>query len=511
LTIGSCIQSVLDQKYPNIEHIIVDGLSADGTLPIIKKYTSQYSHIKLISEKDKGIYDAMNKGLNLATGEWIYFMGSDDKFYDNDVLKELFIEQKTEEIDVLYGNVIFKRSKERYDGAFDIEKLYSKNISHQAIFARKTLFEKTGPFNLKYRSWADYEFNVKWLGNPEIKNKYIDKTVALYNDSGFSSKNIDVEFLKDKDSIFKKFTSLYFPKVSVIIPNYNHSKYLDKRIKSVLSQTFDDYEVILMDDKSNDSSVEVIKKYTSHPKIKKVLLNSINSGNTFIQWNKGINEAKGEYIWMAESDDYADEKFLSSLVEKIDCDKNIGLAYSQSFQVDQDDQITGSWITHTDDLDKERWKKDFINNGQREIEKYLLYKNTIPNASAVLFRKRTFTEVGGADPSIEKCGDWYLWLKILLHSDIAFVSKSLNYFRRHPKSVIATAEKPAYYYDGIMRKKLTWQMRAFSPDTKRVLALNKKLIFKDYFLLALWSIKRARITESLKSLGYALAYGTGIK
>src|SRR5579872_4420041 len=129
------------------------------------------------------------------------------------------------------------------------------------------------------------------------------------------------------------------PKVSVIIPNYNHAKFLVQRIESVLNQTFTDFEIILMDDKSTDNSLEIIERYRHYPKLSKIILNETNSGSTFKQWNKGIREAKGEYIWIAESDDYADEKFLENLVSIIESNGNVGMAYCQSFDVDDKGNI----------------------------------------------------------------------------------------------------------------------------------------------------------------------------
>ena len=98
--------------------------------------------------------------------------------------------------------------------------------------------------------------------------------------------------------------------VSVIIPNYCHAQYLDQRIQSVLEQTYQNFEVIILDDKSTDNSLEVIDKYRSHPKVAKVIINEVNSGSPFKQWERGINEASGDIIWIAESDDYCTPDFL---------------------------------------------------------------------------------------------------------------------------------------------------------------------------------------------------------
>lgn len=221
------------------------------------------------------------------------------------------------------------------------------------------------------------------------------------------------------------------PKVSVIIPNYNHARFLEKRIQSVLNQTYQDFEVIYLDDASTDNSNEVFAKFAGDKRIQAVY-NQTNSGSPFKQWNLGISLAQGDYVWLAESDDYADKRLLAELVGRLDNNPNVGLAYCQSLIVDEYDNTKYTcnldWIRS---LDKERWQKDFINIGKNECERYLIFGNTIPNASAVLIRRSIYEKAGCVDETMRLCGDWMLWIKMLLLSDIAFVAEPLNYFRVH--------------------------------------------------------------------------------
>src|SRR5262245_42246739 len=131
------------------------------------------------------------------------------------------------------------------------------------------------------------------------------------------------------------------PKVTVVIPNYNYARYLPRRIESVLGQTFGDFEVLLLDDASIDESREVIARYAGDPRVR-TIFNDRNSGSTFKQWNRGFREARGEYIWIAESDDYADLSLLAKLVDRLDGHPSVGLAYCQSWVVDTDDMIVSS-------------------------------------------------------------------------------------------------------------------------------------------------------------------------
>lgn len=233
------------------------------------------------------------------------------------------------------------------------------------------------------------------------------------------------------------------PLVSVIIPSYNHEKFLKERIDSVLNQTFQDFELIILDDLSPDNSQEIIESYRAHPKVSQIIYNEKNSGSTFFQWNKAVlSLAKGEFIWIAESDDVADPKFLETLVPMLQQNSEVVLAYSQSAKMDSEGKITGSWSEWTQDLVEGNYFNDsFQMNGQEYIEKFLIHKNTIPNASAVLFRRKTYAEIGGAVVDIKTNGDWGLWFKMLMEGDINYSSKIMNNFRYHGTSVIALASQ----------------------------------------------------------------------
>lgn len=220
------------------------------------------------------------------------------------------------------------------------------------------------------------------------------------------------------------------PNVSVIIPNYNHAPFLRRRIESVLQQSYQDFEVIFLDDASEDNSAEVFAPFAGDPRIR-AFFNDTNTGIPGKQWNRGVRAARGEYIWIAESDDYADPAFLERLVPQLEAHPTAGLVYCQSRIVNENGEVIGSYDHHAAELGSKRWQEDFFNVGEDECNNYLLYKNTIPNASAVLFRKRVYEEAGYADEWVRYCGDWLLWIKMLMISDLVFVAAPLNYHRRH--------------------------------------------------------------------------------
>ncbi|MBV8781056.1 MAG: glycosyltransferase [Phycisphaerae bacterium] len=228
-------------------------------------------------------------------------------------------------------------------------------------------------------------------------------------------------------------------KVTAIIPNYNHARYLRRRIESVLTQTFADLDVILMDDCSSDESRSILKEYAGNPQIQ-LMFNDRNSGSTFKQWNKGIASATTDYVWLAESDDYADPHFLERLVPLLENNSNVGIAYCESTVIDASDHVLRT--THDDyrgSNRSNRWRTDFIINGRQECADVFVRQNMIPNASAALFRRSLFNAIGGADESMRLCGDWKLWVGMLLRADLAHVADPLNYYRTHPDNVRSRA------------------------------------------------------------------------
>ncbi len=229
------------------------------------------------------------------------------------------------------------------------------------------------------------------------------------------------------------------PKVSIVLPNYNYARYLDERIQSLLNQTYRDFELIILDDASQDNSIEVIEKYTADPRVKTKYF-SENSGLTYKRWNDGADIAQGEYLLIAGADDSCHPILVEKLVETLDNNSNVGLAFCQSWQIDSEGKNISSLKKWTNDLNQERWNSNFIDAGKNEL-KYLILKNTIPNASAVLMRRNIFIEAGKFDVQMRLAADWLLWVKMLEISDIAFLAEPLNYFRHHEGTVTTKAIK----------------------------------------------------------------------
>lgn len=228
-------------------------------------------------------------------------------------------------------------------------------------------------------------------------------------------------------------------KVSAIVPNYNYAKYIVSRLKSITHQTFPIYELIILDDVSTDNSVETISQFLTTCKIPyQFVINSENSGSVFKQWKKGAELARGDYLWIAEADDFADKRFIEKLIYFFN-DNDVALAFTQSKQIDQDDNILANdYLDYTKDIGN-FWTKDYVINGTDEIERALCIKNTIPNVSATLVKKDPFIEkldnLSHELKNYKVAGDWLIYIELIKDGRIAYTSESLNSHRRHQSSV----------------------------------------------------------------------------
>lgn len=190
-TIEACLASVAKQSHPAVEHIVIDGASTDGTAAILERHRADLAVI--VSEPDRGIYDAMNKGVARARGEFIIFINADDAFAGPDALRDAIREiTRQPDGDVYYGTLEVRTgpSRHRYvppppDGA--VEEMVLGCLPHQATLARRAVFDRTGPFDLRWRRHADYDWWLKVLADPAIRVRRIDTVVASFALGGASS------------------------------------------------------------------------------------------------------------------------------------------------------------------------------------------------------------------------------------------------------------------------------------------------------------------------------------
>jgi len=191
-SVEACIQSIVNQTYQNIELIIMDGGSTDGTLDILRRYDDRITVWR--SESDRGIYDAMNKGTCRATGDWVLFLGCDDTLSVDlknvaPLLRDCGV--------IYYGDAYWPVNRRLYDGSFSAAKLARTNICHQAIFYPRAVFDKYS-FNLRYPFQADWELNMRCFSDPALSFQYISLQISIYNDqSGASSTKRDFALEED--------------------------------------------------------------------------------------------------------------------------------------------------------------------------------------------------------------------------------------------------------------------------------------------------------------------------
>ena len=243
-------------------------------------------------------------------------------------------------------------------------------------------------------------------------------------------------------------------KVSAVIPNYNYANYIIERIDSILHQTYPLYELVIIDDKSTDNSVEVIEKKLKkvekkYPDLKVTFIkNDVNTGNVFCGWQYAFKYSSGVFLWIFEADDSCSPLFLENGMKGFD-NPNTILSYCESLTMDENNVILmkdlREWI---DIFQTGKWNEDYDNTGDMELASTLCINNTIANVSGAVFRKLPsvdFEDMLKTAQTFRLAGDWYFYTKVLEHGDIHYCKTSLNYHRMQSKSVTLTTSAKQEY------------------------------------------------------------------
>lgn len=223
------------------------------------------------------------------------------------------------------------------------------------------------------------------------------------------------------------------PLVSIIVPNYNHSRFIDERMRSIFSQTFEDYEIILLDDASSDDSPEKLKNYAENPKVTQFVINETNSGSPFAQWKRGIELSQGKYIWIAESDDSSMPEFLETTIKILEDNPDMALCYAAGKCIDEEGRpIDADYNLWNKKKLKKRIGGYKVHDGLKYIEKNLYWACYVYNASATVIRKSKI-DMAMFDDSIKmhNSGDWLFWSKLAKTGTVGEVYIKLNILRRH--------------------------------------------------------------------------------
>lgn len=222
------------------------------------------------------------------------------------------------------------------------------------------------------------------------------------------------------------------PKVTVLVPSYNHGRYLRERVESIMNQSYLNFELIIIDDHSDDDSHEVITKLQARHKFR-YLRNERNSGTPFAAWEKICSLATGDYIWVCESDDVAEPDFLKKAVASFACEPGAVLFYSSSYIINERSEIIGHTDNYFHDIWKEgRWDKDFVANGRDELLQFQLRGQTVPNMSSALIKADVFR--AAFTPFLKRLrltGDWLFIGDVMRHGRVIYCQNTLNRFRKH--------------------------------------------------------------------------------
>jgi len=227
--ISKCLQSIVSQTYADIEIVVIDGKSTDKTVAIVESFATEYHYIKWVSAKDGGIYDAMNKGIKLGSGDYMYFIGSDDYLYSNTVFEQISKLMQGNAFSLIYGNVLMGKSGKIHAGKFQKMRLFRKNICHQGIFYHQDLFAQFGCFDTNYKLFADLDFNFKvFFSSHTIV--YTEIIVAYFSQEGISSATALEAYKHELQAVYrgmyKKFTYINWLEYALYFLTSRAKKYI---------------------------------------------------------------------------------------------------------------------------------------------------------------------------------------------------------------------------------------------------------------------------------------------
>lgn len=271
--------------------------------------------------------------------------------------------------------------------------------------------------------------------------------------------------------------------VSIVLPNYNHAQFLQQRLDSIFNQTYQDFEVIVLDDASSDTSSEILKLYKNHPKVSHFIINNKNSGSPFKQWIKGLKLAKGDYIWIAESDDDCDLNFLESQLEMLQ-DADVSVAKTLRFT----ENTVGSEVKH------------HIFRDIPDDERILFCP--ILNVSSVVFKAELLKNVVDTTfDSYKIIGDRVFYFEYFRNVRISFNPKTINYFRQSALGISNLHNKSVTYFQFYFDEH--YKFICYVKNTGTI--LNNKIFLK--YIRKFYRRVRDKVSlEKKKSLGYLVFY-----
>lgn len=412
------LNSILPQKSNDFEVIIIDGKSEDGTIDIIKMYEKKFKgKLKWISEKDSGIYEAINKGIRIAKGKYLNIVGAGD-WQEENVLKSVIGQiNKNPEIDAIQGTLRIwdKELNNNYLLKTYPYMLLYEPMQHPALFYKKELHDIYGLYDEKYKIVADYLFCMRafFLGKSSVSD--LDSVVDNYITEGISSTNIVLCNNENKrarleiKNTYKN--SNLLPLVSIIVPSYNQDRYILETLNSILSQQYENWECIIVDDGSTDNTEIIVKDFIRNNNDKRFKYFKQERSGVSTARNNGIKKSSGIYTLPLDSDDKISPNYIIEAVMIFGNNKNIKLVYSEA-------NFFG------------------LKSGKWELPKYsyndLLFGNMI--FCSAFYRKEDFDKTNGYNSNMEKgYEDWDFWVSFLNEEDLVYRIPKVHFFYRIKK------------------------------------------------------------------------------
>lgn len=289
------------------------------------------------------------------------------------------------------------------------------------------------------------------------------------------------------------------PLVSVIVPSYNHADFLEQRLQTILQQTYQNFELIILDDCSVDNSMDIIQRYSNDPHVAHIIRNEHNSGSPFKQWYKGITLAKGSIIWIAECDDSCSFDMLERLVQvytQYDC--SFAFARSMVINTNNEEQY----------ISQRQFKRDGHWEGREFVRKYMCITNTVRNASSVIFSKEKALSISKNFTNYNQVGDWFFWVEMALKGNVAVIAEPLNHFRVYGETNTSRATRSGLgdkedkcIFDWLRSQNLMSWTSAFVKQKRIAKRILKGHVYDNEQIR-----KEVRDTWNLSPLYYGLVY-----
>jgi glycosyltransferase involved in cell wall biosynthesis len=401
---------------------VIDGGSVDGSIDLIESY-KQYLNF-WITEKDNGIYNAMNKGIDVCNSEYILFLNSGDSLISDNIIEEVYNELKE---DIVYGNLaVNNKHIKKYPDLLDEKYLLRDSLPHPSSFI-KTKILKENKYNENYKIISDWIFFYEQIINNKISYRHIGTTISNFMLGGVSSNKLFCLMEKRRylESIYYEY------KIGIVIPCYNQGKYIKETIDSLKASTYKNFQCVIINDGSTDNSDEIIKKEIENDK----------RFEYFIQKNKGLSNARNtgikklnsKYILCLDSDDKISETYIENGIKYLEENDNISIYYGKA--------------------------KFFFDNGL-EVDWNLPefnYKNLLENNHiycSYIYRRREYNETGGYDENMKGYEDWDFIIRLLNGNKKVFMTNDTVFFyRRHDGSMDSIQSKKIDEYKKYIREK----------------------------------------------------------